>query len=243
MFFRALIVSLMVAFWGCAASYAGRLNEGTSKELESAYRSHKGSIEGYIRAENDMRGTVIRSLHEEDMAARRRWARERDWPQPYKDMFERAVKWSEETLRRGPDHLYRLSVEYRKMPDAERTGFKALSYILLGTAALAGHAEAIHEARNGPSNNVTSAYLGNAKREMYSDAVSGYTGILSQLSIAYLIQPIFEHDRAKGYYWYLRAKEAGPPAGSKWRDWISPVSAEQREQAESWIKSGHVPAL
>ena len=79
----------------------------------------------------------------------------------------------------------------------------------------------------------------------YKDAVNNDQEAINSLIITYLLGPVFDDDRIKGYYWILRSREL--PISEKARDQLlkslSFVSKSQRAKAEGWLSSGHVPPM
>jgi hypothetical protein len=250
---REILLIVFLAWPVAALAQPGGLSEEVTKVYQDGYYEYDlfritnpadpRITEGVVRTENRLRAKVIGAWYDENIEERLRWVRQQNWTADYKAMFERAVEWRRKAFDGGAEKLYRLSRKYRHVPNAEEYGYTNLSQYLLTLAGFAGHEQALKDLGEDPKANF---YILDWNRgRNYRDAVKGRRYAMSSLATAYLMGPIFDDDRTKGYYWYLRRSKLTPRKSLKniLRDKLSLVSPAERERAESWINSGHIPSL
>ncbi len=255
MMVRVLILLVLFGSSTLALAQSDMLSEEVTKNYRDGYYDYdlvrmtnranpKISLD-LVQTENQLRGSVMFNWHRENMEMRLRWVEQQDWTKEYKAMFARAVQWRRETFNGGPEKLYQLSHKYLHVPNAEKYGYVELSTQLLGHAATAGHEKAIKEMLDHHPKRISSWTLNRTRKVYYRDAVSGGVSATLSLAAVYLYGPVFDDDRTKGFYWYLRLPKSR--LTKKLIDTIHEnngrVSPEERNQAQSWIRSGHVPPM
>ena len=250
-----IVIRLLVLLVLCAApvpALAQRddLSERLTKKYHEGYESYQSlNRRPYnihpVWQENILRANVILNWFDENMEARLRWVERQDWTREYKAMFVRAIEWHKDTFNGDPEKLYRLSHKYLHAPNAKKYGYDYLSGLLLYRAAMAGHPKAMAEYKDHPVKSSFPGMLELSRVHAYDDAVRNDHDAINTLVFAYLLGPIFDDDRIKGYYWFLRSGhlELSEKSRDRLRKSLSFLSKGQRDMVESWISSGHVPPM
>ena len=250
MIVRLLALLMLFALPASALAQAGMLSEESTRRFQAAYGEHQMKYAprrpgDSVFKENSLRIVLMIYWHMEDMEERLRWVERQDWTKAYKAMFARAEQWRKDAFNGGAEKLYRLAHKYQNVPNAEEYGYVWLSGNLLYRAALAGHPKAQLEFKDHPAQPAPPIMLENTRGYEYEDAVAGKLQAQEFLVIAYLIAPIFDDDRVKGYYWLLRVGKMGvmEETRNKLLKSISFLTESQREQVRGWIESGYVPPM
>jgi hypothetical protein len=226
------------------------LSEESTRRFQEDYDRYQRMNEDVqlihpVAEEISLRIALMLRWYMEDMEERLRWVERQDWTKEYKAMFARAARWRKDAFNGGAEKLYRLSHKYRNVPNAEEYGYVWLSGNLLYRAALAGHPKARLEFKDHPAQPAPPSLLEISRGPEYQDAVEDRPEAKEALVIYYLLHPIFDDDRVKGYYWLLRVRDMG--VSEKLRDQLlkalSFLTESQREQARGWIESGYVPPM
>lgn len=250
MIVRLLALLMLFALPASVLAQPGMLSEESTREFQEDYdhyhrmNEHRQQIHPVFE-ENMLRTVLMLRWYREDMEERLRWVERQDWTKAYKAMFVRAEQWRKDAFNGGAEKLYRLSHKYRHVPNAEEYGYVWLSGNLLYRAAMAGHPKAMLEFKDHPAQPVTPILLEISRVHKYEDAVANKLGAQESLVIAYLLHPIFDDDRVKGYYWLLRVGKMGAmeETRNKLLKSISFLTESQREKARGWIESGFVPPM
>jgi len=195
-----------------------------------------------VLAENMLRVFVLLSSNQ-CIAEHREWLARAPWEQGFKDVFAQTIRWKRDTLAKGAAHVYRLSHEYRKRPDARENIFDSLSYNLLQRAAKMGHAEAKAELPNRihPFNEPASRT--EFRGQMFNRARANQVWAQKYLASDYLYSGHFEKAPLKSYYWLLRAQANGVDVSDKSQTVLPMLSEKERLRVREWIDKGIVPGL
>ena len=244
---KMAVVLVCIGIAACQTAVERKTEKGRSSEVAAAYLFYSGSPGSRpapTLAENTLRMFVL-GVSEPEIEKNCKWVTRSDWRQNFKDLFAQVILWKRETLGKGAAHVYRLSGQYRKRPDARENHFDSLSYNLLQLAAEMGHVEAQAELplRRHPMDE-PDVLAKNWARE-YSEAVNGDWRAQIYLAQEYLMGRFSRYhvsrDPMKAYYWYLRAK----PNAGKYLRHISNVphrlSSAERARVEQWLAKGIVP--
>ena len=133
------------------------------------------------------------------------WVRHSGWAPEFKAMFVRAVAWARKTRRLNADELYRLSLEFRARPNAEKMFFESVANGLRSLAARAGHRKAKRQ-EDESVRNYKPEWSPSDHARMMKKIGKGDATAMYMLADRYERAIGLERNLAKSYYWLLRAR-------------------------------------